>query len=135
MSKEKNSKFLSWFYELASNDRPRRLSANRDIILHVIAAETEATGDLARTRENGMAVDTNYTLKRLIRGLSSSRECARQGFATCLSDLMGIPAVPLDLALTLIEESTKVIFILIIIMKTILMRTKQVYAASLKSSL
>ena len=105
--KEKNSKFLSWFYELASNERPRRLAANSEIINHVRSAE-DASSSLEK--EKGMAVDTDYTLKRLIRGISSSRECARQGFATCLSDLLCVPTVPLDATLSIIEESTKVRF-------------------------
>ena len=53
--------------------------------------------------------DTEYTLKRLVRGLGSSRESARQGFAACLADLLKtIAKIDLQYVLVILDEHTKV---------------------------
>ena len=57
--------------------------------------------------------DEQYTLRRLVRGLASSRDAARQGFAMALSELLGrrkaisLQSI-LDLADECIELSSKV---------------------------
>lgn len=34
--------------------------------------------------------DAEYAVKRLVRGMCSSRECARQGFASCLAQVLAV---------------------------------------------
>jgi len=43
-----------------------------------------------------------YCIKRLIKGLSSSRQCARQGFATALTGIVDLVLEPNDQALSIL---------------------------------
>ena len=66
MSIGKNSAFLNSFWDLASDEREKRLAAAGKIIEHVKGSD-------------GGAVDTEYALKRLVRihgSASSHRSCA-----------------------------------------------------------
>ncbi len=97
--KNNNGAFLNLFWDLASDERDKRLSAAQQIIAHIKASE-----------EQGTKVDTDYTLKRLVRGLGSSRDSARQGFVTCLCELLEVvKAIDIPSTLELIDEHTKVI--------------------------
>ena len=94
----KNSAFLNLFWDLASDERSKRLSAANQIILHIQTCEAQ-----------GSSVDTEYTLKRLVRGLGSSRESARHGFVTCLSELLvTVRAIEVTNTLQLIDEHTQI---------------------------
>uniref|UniRef100_A0A5B6YU56 Putative DNA polymerase V n=1 Tax=Davidia involucrata TaxID=16924 RepID=A0A5B6YU56_DAVIN len=58
---------------------------------------------------NNCATSLRYAVRRLIRGVSSSRECARQGFALGLTILVGaIPSIKVDSLLKLIADSLEV---------------------------
>ncbi|KAD4179224.1 hypothetical protein E3N88_27815 [Mikania micrantha] len=58
---------------------------------------------------NNCAPSVRYAIRRLIRGVSSSRECARQGFALGLTMLVGtVPSIALDSLLTLIVDLLEV---------------------------
>ncbi|XP_071736935.1 uncharacterized protein [Rutidosis leptorrhynchoides] len=58
---------------------------------------------------NDCAPSVRYAVRRLIRGVSSSRECARQGFALGLTLLVGaVPNIALDSLLKLIVDSLEV---------------------------
>jgi len=103
--KEKNQQFLSWFWDLASDDRERRLGAANGILAHVDNAVKVQKG---MNEDGSMVIDLDYALKRLVRGLSSSRDSARHGFATCLAALLASGAVPLKVALPIIDESTHI---------------------------
>ena len=92
----KNSAFLNSFWDLASDETGKRVAAAQAIVAHVGGA---ATGN----------DDADYALKRLVRGLGSSRESARQGFVTCLTSLLvAAPAVPTATVIALIDEHTRV---------------------------
>ena len=96
--KTNNGAFLTLFWDLASDERDKRLVAAQEIIAHIKSSE-----------EQGIKVDTDYTLKRLVRGLGSSRESARQGFVTCLCELLEVvKTIDIPTTLTLIDEHTKV---------------------------
>ena len=102
-SVDRKNKFLGLFWDLASEDQSKRLAAATSIVAHVDACEkAEVAGS------NTKASDTEYTLKRLVRGLSSSREAARQGFATCLCEIIKFPSISVAEALTTIDECTQV---------------------------
>ncbi len=103
--KEKNQQFLSWFWDLASDDRERRLAAANGILSHVENAVKVQKG---MNDEGNMVIDLDYALKRLVRGLSSSRDSARHGFATCLSALLSSGAISLNIALPIVDESTRI---------------------------
>ncbi|KAL4179938.1 hypothetical protein AMTRI_Chr13g122650 [Amborella trichopoda] len=58
---------------------------------------------------NNCAPSLRYALRRLIRGVSSSRECARQGFALGLTIVIAsIPSIKVDSLLKLIDELLEV---------------------------
>jgi DNA polymerase phi len=92
MSIGKNSAFLNCFWDLASDEKEKRVVAAEQIIAHVKNA----------------GADTEYTLKRLVKGLGSSRESARHGFVTCLSELLITVDIQIGSTLTLIDENTKI---------------------------
>lgn len=50
--------------------------------------------------------DVAYAVKRLVRGLPSSRDGARQGFATCLTELLRMLPVSTTLLLDLLDKAT-----------------------------
>ncbi|KAJ6964929.1 hypothetical protein NC652_002988 [Populus alba x Populus x berolinensis] len=58
---------------------------------------------------NDCAPSVRYAVRRLIRGASSSRECARQGFALGLAVLIGtIPSIKVDSVMKLIVDMLEV---------------------------
>jgi len=64
---------------------------------------------LRAAEESGNSKDTDYALKRLVRGLASSREAARLGFASCLVEVLKLEQVGIDVVYQLIEAETRVI--------------------------
>lgn len=102
-----NSAFLSLFWDLANDDPVKRLSSASQIIEYI--RKREALFAINHSHNDGeIAADTDYTLKRLIRGLGSSRDSARHGFATCLCELLSLQSIPIKYSITQIEELTKV---------------------------
>jgi DNA polymerase phi len=89
----KDKDFLQCFWDLASDDSSKRIAASVRIVEFVAKNLDE---------------ERDYALKRLIKGLGSSRDSARQGFATCLSEFLQLPGVQVDHALELLDDSTKV---------------------------
>eukprot|EP00953_Heterococcus_sp_UTEX-ZZ885_P031155 16380-Heterococcus_DN1.PRE.2 len=69
------TKFMQGFWDLASTDSPTRRGAAASIVQHLCAAGTPQK-------------DVDYAVKRLLRGLCSSRDSARQGFAACLAETL-----------------------------------------------
>lgn len=70
---------LSFFWDLASVDSSKRVRAGDELLcalLRMQSSETEPSADLT------------YTIKRLVRGLASSRDAARQGFGAVLIEVL-----------------------------------------------
>ncbi|RLN45112.1 hypothetical protein BBO99_00003800 [Phytophthora kernoviae] len=67
--------FLKLFWTLAESDRAVRTQAAAQILAHL---QQSSKAD----------AEVQYTLKRLVRGLASSRDAARQGFSTALAGLL-----------------------------------------------
>lgn len=88
---------LDLFWDLASNDTSKRISAGVEIVN--LTDSRNATGTVS---------DAEYVVKRLVRGLSSSRDSARQGFAASLVHLLTSHAIDLNLVLDILDDSTKV---------------------------
>ncbi|PON32578.1 DNA polymerase V [Parasponia andersonii] len=73
---------------------------NKDLIESGLKLEAEKDDGL-----NQCAPSLRYAVRRLIRGVSSSRECARQGFALGLTILVGtIPGIKVDSLLKLVND-------------------------------
>ncbi len=71
---------LSKFWELASADEKKRLAAAEELVASVNDAET-----------------LEYSLKRLVRGLPSSRDAARLGFSLALTQLLSSKSTTLSI--------------------------------------
>ncbi|CAI9104153.1 OLC1v1002776C1 [Oldenlandia corymbosa var. corymbosa] len=74
--------------------------------------EVEGTLKLEAQKDDGLnncAPSVRYAVRRLVRGVSSSRECARQGFALGLTMLVGaVPSIKVDSLLKLIVNLLEV---------------------------
>ncbi|KXZ41682.1 hypothetical protein GPECTOR_322g31 [Gonium pectorale] len=96
---------LQYFWDLASYDEQVRVAAARGLVTDLLADQAKhAAGlgkDTASAPEDGSpkiqqleyhlrrcSPTMVYTLRRLARGLGSSRAAARQGFATALTGLL-----------------------------------------------
>lgn len=99
-SAERNE-FLKLFWNLAENDVEARAQAVAHIIAHLQQKQTKADATFDD--------DLQYTLKRLVRGLASSRDAARQGFSTALAGLLEVfPSVQLKEVQALLREAMEV---------------------------
>ena len=102
---------MNCFWDLASDDPTKRVDAGELILAHIRSIEDQGSAMRAHGGAPELLVDTEYTLKRLVRGLASSRESARQGFAACLCELLlMLPGVDVDAILKLIDDNTRVSF-------------------------
>ncbi|KAK4378537.1 hypothetical protein RND71_000399 [Anisodus tanguticus] len=73
---------------------------NKEVVEGQFKLEAERDDGL-----NNCAPSLRYAVRRLIRGVSSSRECARQGFALGMTVLVGaVPCIKVDALLKLIVE-------------------------------
>jgi DNA polymerase phi len=96
------NRFMNWFWDLASDEATVRAQAGTMIVKFLQQSQQHQATACA---------DLEYGLKRLVRGLSSSRLSARQGFAACLCEVLGTfgpNLVPSSEILRLIDESTQV---------------------------
>ncbi|CAI5710489.1 unnamed protein product [Peronospora effusa] len=87
-SPQKND-FLKLFWTLAESDCNVRTQAAVELLAHLKHSTKQDT-------------EVQYTLKRLVRGLASSRDAARQGFSTALSGL--VATFPSQIALQSTHE-------------------------------
>jgi DNA polymerase phi len=98
----KGSKFMNWFWDLASDDGATRAHAALMILKFVQLAQSN------HGKQDELCADLDYSVKRLTRGLSSSRQSARQGFAACLSAILThFELVQTKEVIDLIEKTTQ----------------------------
>jgi hypothetical protein len=85
------SGILPLFWDLAALDADVRLRAASSLVsaLQTPAPATEPAATAADLLAR-CAPETAYTLKRLLRGLASDREGARQGFAIALTEVQSL---------------------------------------------
>ncbi|KAH7519011.1 hypothetical protein JRO89_XSUnG0154100 [Xanthoceras sorbifolium] len=110
------------FKDLASADVSLRQEAAESLVTELLEVEkaydrvdkdlVEGGLKLEAEKDDGLndcAPSLRYALRRLIRGVSSSRECARQGFALGLTLLVDtIPSIKVDSLLKLIVDLLEV---------------------------
>ena len=109
---------LECYWKLVSTDPGERIQAAHELIEAMVASSssssttttaTENGGDHPHSSSSGLSADVEYAIKRLVRGLSSSTEAARQGFAACLAEMLAaLPHVPLALVKEHMVASTEV---------------------------
>ena len=101
MQAKAGAPLLSFFWDLASVEADKRVTAAVSLISVLQQAQSEAaTAGVACT-------DLAYAIRRLVRGLASPRDGARQGFGAALVELLVTfpKEVALESVLTLMEES------------------------------
>ncbi|KAI4342304.1 hypothetical protein MLD38_026944 [Melastoma candidum] len=102
---------ISVFGDLASSDCSKRVKAAETLVTELEEVQkayerldrkevVEGGVKLEAERDDGLndcAPSVRYAVRRLVRGVSSSRECARQGFALGLTLLVGaLPTIRVD---------------------------------------
>lgn len=93
------------FGDLASDNASARAKAGTVIVKYLIHTQ----GGVLDAAPSALCADLMYSLRRLVRGLSSSRQSARQGFAACLSELLLVfDFISYDQIIDLIDETTKI---------------------------
>ncbi|DAZ97205.1 TPA: hypothetical protein N0F65_003836 [Lagenidium giganteum] len=95
--------FLKLFWNLAESDVALRTEAAAQLVSDLLLKQSQAHAKFSE--------DVQYTLKRLVRGLASSRDAARQGFSTALAGLLeafGENVVALEQVMTLLNEAMEV---------------------------
>lgn len=78
--------FLQLFTDLASMDLKTRTAAGTELLKTVI--DKQAEFEKAESKSGDHCPELQYTVKRLCKGLASSRDGARQGFATVLTEVI-----------------------------------------------
>jgi DNA polymerase phi len=78
--------FLQLFTDLASMDLKTRTTAGTELLKTVM--EKQGEFEKAESKSGDHCPELQYTVKRLCKGLASSRDGARQGFATVLTEVI-----------------------------------------------
>ncbi|KAJ3207331.1 DNA-directed DNA polymerase [Dinochytrium kinnereticum] len=105
---------LDLYWDLASLDASVRLKAAQSLsmVIQQAAQIVPKDASIKGGEESGSQSfphEISYGLRRLLRGLPSSRDGARQGFAVALTELIHlIPSIQLDEILDLLESVTAV---------------------------
>ena len=114
-----NREFLNCFWDLAVDDADKRVSACHELLQFV-------------QQSKDTTIDVGYTVKRLINGLSSSRESARHGFCACLTSVIQANIVPVESVFELIDETTKVS--IYIVANFVILRNRNFYFLDIRFS-
>ena len=112
---------LQYFWDLASLDAQIRQKATLSMATYLQGCQSAFTpssnatpaskeGDSAAALGEHCAPEVQYAIQRLVRGLTSSRRGARQGFALALTEILAsvCPEVPTSLLLDLMKSHTKI---------------------------
>jgi hypothetical protein len=90
----RSSDFLKCFWDLAADDAIVRVRAEDSVLQHLRRASSD---------------DLDYAVKRLVKGLCSSRASARLGFSACLALVLSThEAVTTDEVLALCDDCTRI---------------------------
>ncbi|KAJ1953055.1 DNA-directed DNA polymerase [Linderina pennispora] len=99
---------LNFYWDLASLDESKRVAAAAQLITSLceFQAAMPASTEVAATEEDLgriCASDVVYAIKRLIKGLASPRDGARQGFSLALTELLArVPCISSKVVLDLL---------------------------------
>ncbi|RYH08474.1 hypothetical protein EON65_40865 [archaeon] len=93
-----DSEFKQFYYDLASLEKDVRLKAANGLLAYL----------QEKVSANELDEYHNYTVERLIKGLASSRDAARQGFSVVLCEVLKSSQMPVSKVLTLIDQNMQV---------------------------
>eukprot|EP00727_Mastigamoeba_balamuthi_P002691 m51a1_g12419 putative DNA-directed DNA polymerase (1482) ;mRNA; r:756764-762611 len=74
--------FLRFFWDLASLDKPKRVAATEGLVTYLDRAQS---AEPTQQWHDGCSPELSYAVRRLVKGLASSRDAARPGFAGALT--------------------------------------------------
>lgn len=94
-----NEAFMQFFWDLASEHDQTRQDAAKGLVEYTEQSEN------SQYRE--------YAINRLLRGLSSPRECARLGFSVALTAMLQKSSMSVESAVKLLDDHTQVSFLTI----------------------
>eukprot|EP00037_Helgoeca_nana_P018190 m.173900 g.173900 ORF g.173900 m.173900 type:complete len:1192 (-) comp24337_c0_seq1:596-4171(-) len=93
---------MDCFWGLASVAEPSRIASAATLVRLLVAAQKK---HVAETEDGSWGADLEYCAKRLIKGLASPRDGARQGYAVALSELIrAIPEFSVPRVIELIDQ-------------------------------
>ncbi|KAJ2609657.1 DNA-directed DNA polymerase [Coemansia sp. RSA 1365] len=104
---------LDFYWDLASLDEGKRIAAASQLIATLcdFQAKMPETNEVATTEEaleRICAGDVSYAVKRLIKGLASSRDGARQGYSVALAELLArVECISVKVVLDLLWKNTE----------------------------
>ncbi|KAJ2795836.1 DNA-directed DNA polymerase, partial [Coemansia guatemalensis] len=104
---------LDFYWDLASLDEGKRIAAASQLIATLCGFQEKmpATNEVATTEEaldRICAGDVSYAVKRLIKGLASSRDGARQGYSVALAELLArMECISVKVVLDLLWKNTE----------------------------
>lgn len=88
----KDKEYLQFFWDLASNDSEKRILTCINFMNYM------------KTH----SIDLKYTLVRLIKGLGSSRESAREGFSIFLCEFLRYNKISIEDVLQVLDDNSMV---------------------------
>ncbi|EGD82451.1 hypothetical protein PTSG_11965 [Salpingoeca rosetta] len=92
---------MKCFWDLASLNPVDRIQAGAAIIQLLQASQEQQA-------EDELSPDTEYSLKRLVRGMGSNRKAARQGFGIVLTELLAtVHQIPIQKVIGMVESVHK----------------------------
>jgi DNA polymerase phi len=91
-STNQQESILPLFPLLSSHDQPTRLDASVSLLTSLPLGKSSTTSEVP--------TDVSYTIKRLVTGLGSANEAAREGFAVALAELISL--LPIERARTIL---------------------------------
>ncbi|OMJ24565.1 DNA polymerase V [Smittium culicis] len=118
------SSTLEYYWDLADLKPEKRLKAANQLITTLLKFQKEFESQKASKQNNSTipnearkeadlellcAADVCYALKRLIKGLTSSRDAARQGFSIVLTELLAqIPVITAEIVISIIGKVSEI---------------------------
>jgi DNA polymerase phi len=96
-----DSEFKQFYWDLASADKHARLKAAQGLVQYII--------DRPKAEKDEYVT---YSVERLIKGLSSSHDAARQGFSVTLCEVLKLSTASVKQVLELLDRHIQVILLL-----------------------
>lgn len=100
--------YMQYYWDLAAENISQRVKASYDLISYVKGIEELRNEKGNENKYQPLKDYLDYSLKRLIRGLGSPRDHARQGFAVTFSELIRAFHVDASTCIKLIDENLQV---------------------------
>ena len=103
--KQFEQKFLRFFWDLAAVEARSRLGTVAELVKYLSERQQGKADDKWK---NGLCPELAYAVTRLVKGLASSHDAARQGFTLALAQCLDtFPCITVELLLSVAEDTLK----------------------------